>query len=394
MAKKGLTITELNEIIRKDEQWALCIGAGTSLPLLPSWNGLINNLIEKLKLPEIKTDGFVKEGFSLDAIIQAIKEKSNISDKKFLSILSEIVYTPIKNQLNDEEIIAFNTVHDYSIGYASQNTSDREDRWKLFCKYRDRVFKRTTAYGMAKVLAQGFKKGIKPNAILTFNGEACFLALLNSFLFEQNDNTIPEDFERVVNIISDRKSKHIPYYHCHGIIPNEIETYKNGFKADEKLVFSEDSYLQLANSNFSWQSSSFISTCIHNKVIFVGVSLTDSNMRRWLSWIHNAKLNEMKSNELWNKENENKNRKDSTEHYWIKVKPKKNDWEKFYESPIKHSWDEILVSIQKWYENLVSILGVRIIWIDDWGEVPKAIGSIVGIIPYKNTTRKTKKRNT
>ena len=411
MAKQGLTLNKLNGCIRKDEQWALCIGAGTSLPLLPSWNKLIDKLIEKLKLPEIKTNGFIKDGFSLDAIIQAIKERADITDKGFLDTLSEIVYSPIKEQLSEKEIVAFNTVHDFSLGYASKNTKDREARWGLFCKFRDQVFGETTAYGMAKIMAQGFDKGIKPSAILTFNGEACFLALLNSFLFENHNNTIPEDFDRVVNILSDRKSKNIPYYHCHGIIPNKISIYKEGFNANEKLVFSEDSYLQLANSNFSWQSSSFISTCIHNRVIFVGVSLTDSNMRRWLSWIHNAKMSEMELNALGVEDDENKDNgavkksieednnkkknKESTEHFWIKVKPQKDDWKKWYENPKSiQNWDEALVSIQKWYENLVSILGVRIIWIDEWSEVPKAMGIILGIIdPEKTNSNKAKKTN-
>ncbi len=413
MAKNGLTMSKLNQFIREDEQWALCIGAGTSLPLLPSWNKLIDKLIEKLKLPEIKTNEFVKDGFSLDAIIQAIKERADITDEEFLYTLSEIVYSPIKEQLNEEEIIAFNTVHDFSLGYASKNTKDREARWSLFCKFRDQVFGKTTAHGMAKIMAQGIDEGIKPSAILTFNGEACFLALLNSFLFENHNNTIPEVFDRVVNILSDRKSKNIPYYHCHGIIPNDIKTYKEGCIANEKLVFSEDSYLQLANSNFSWQSSSFISTCIHNRVIFVGVSLTDSNMRRWLSWIHNAKMSEMELNGLGVEDDENKDNgavknsteeekkdnkkkkiKKSTEHFWIKVKPKKDDLEKLYDNPKSiHNWDEVLESIQNWYENLVSILGVRIIWIDEWAEVPKAMGIILGIDPENTNTNKVKKTN-
>ncbi len=369
MAKEGLTIPELFRFIRKGEQWALCIGAGTSKPLLPDWYGLIGDLIKKLELPNITIEDFVKDGFSLDAIIQAIKEMSNIDDKDFLELLSDIIYSPIKNQLNKEEQVAFNTAHDWTIGHASTNTKNRSERWELFCQFRERVFGKTTAFNLAKIIAEGFEKGITPSTILTFNGEACFLALLNSFLFENKNKALPDYFDRVINSISDNKNERIPCYHCHGIIPNKDVRYKNGYKADEKLVFSEDSYLQLANNNFSWQSSSFINTCLHNKVIFVGVSLTDSNMRRWLSWIHYTKLREKEMNEMPDK--------DSTEHYWIKVKPSNFDY-------------------QIWYENLVSLLGVRIIWIDNWTEVATAIGIILGITsPQKHKgNSKTKKYNT
>lgn len=152
----------------------MCIGAGTSKPLLPDWYGLIGDLIKKLKLPNITIEDFVKDGFSLDAIIQAIKEMSNIDDKDFLELLSDIIYSPIKNQLNKEEQVAFNTAHDWTIGHASTNTKNRSERWELFCQFRERVFGKTTAFYLAKIIAEGFEKGITPSTILTFNGEACF----------------------------------------------------------------------------------------------------------------------------------------------------------------------------------------------------------------------------
>ena len=362
MAKQGLTLNQLNRFIKEGEQWALCIGAGTSKGLIPDWMELIEKLIEELNLPKISIDGFLSKGYSLDAIIQAIKEMSGgMKDQEFIEKLSQIIYSPIQNQLlNEKEWEAFKTVHDWTIGFASIITNDHEERWKLFSKTKKQIFENTTAYSLAEVLAQGFLVGIKPSSILTFNGEACFLALLNSFLFD-NTNKIPNDFDRVINSISDRGSTRIPCYHCHGTIPIKGVIYKKGYKADEKLVFSEDSYLQLANNNFSWQSSSFINTCLHNKVIFVGVSLTDSNMRRWLSWIHYTKLREMGLNGLPTT--------NSTEHYWINKKPE----------------DKIT---QQWYENLVSLLGVRIIWINDWSEVAKAVGIILGITSLQKKTIK------
>ena len=84
---------------------------------------------------------------------------------------------------------------------------------------------------------------------------------------------------------------------------------RKGRNANEKLVFLEESYLQLANSPMSWQAINFIENCMQSKMVFVGVSLSDPNMRRWLGWIHNNKVQELKSNGIAYSE--------STEHFWI-----------------------------------------------------------------------------
>ena len=88
------------------------------------------------------------------------------------------------------------------------------------------------------------------------------------------------------------------------------------------------------------------------RVIFVGVSLTDPNMRKWLSWIHQNRLAEY--NEL------GVTVKDSTQHYWIKTLPKTKE-------------EEI------WFESVVAHLGVRIIWINNWDEAGTALLKMLGL---------------
>jgi len=78
-------------------------------------------------------------------------------------------------------------------------------------------------------------------------------------------------------------------------------------------------------------------------------------MRRWLSWIHHTKMKEMELNKM------SFDIGKSTEHYWINVRPTEK-------------------KLQKWYESLVSLLGVRIIWINKWSEAADALGIMLGII--------------
>jgi hypothetical protein len=114
----------------------------------------------------------------------------------------------------------------------------------------------------------------------------------------------------------------------------------------DKLVFQEAAYLQLANASFSWQAASFLRAAAGNSLVFVGLSLADPNMRRWLSWVHANRLAEL--NEMGSVASA------STVHYWIARKPV----------------DE---ATERWMESLVSHLGVRLIWVRDYAEIPSTL---------------------
>ena len=124
--------------------------------------------------------------------------------------------------------------------------------------------------------------------------------------------------------------------------------------------------MQLANSPISWQAINFIENCMQRKVVFVGVSLSDANMRRWLGWIHSNKMEEFSVNGL--------KCKDATEHFWINKKPK-TDVEK------------------TWMEESVAHLGVRLVWIDEWNQVGDVLGKMLGFSSCFNGTPICMKKN-
>ena len=117
-------------------------------------------------------------------------------------------------------------------------------------------------------------------------------------------------------------------------------------------MLTEDNYLELANNSFSWQATSFIDNCMNRRVVFCGVSLTDANMRRWLSWIHANKMAEFKENGL--------DCKDATEHFWICKKPN-------------------TIQEKIWLEESVAHLGVRLVWIDEWNQTGKVLKRMLGL---------------
>lgn len=351
MAKKGLEISTVRTVL-KDVQnntgWSLCIGAGTSAPVLPDWFTLVDKLIRNNCCVKdiIDIDVYKKMGFSADAMIQAIKNRLHINDDEFISKLSEEVYSPIKMQVSNTEWKSFVKIHE-SVTLAGIANND----WNNFKKIIDGPLKDTSANLLAEVVIKAINNEMPPKAVLTFNGEAIFLALLNYYYWLNRGNN-SNKFDRIINGISRKNVGNIPYIHCHGVLPINGAKQRRGRNASEKLVFSEDSYLQLANSPMSWQAINFIENCMQSKMVFIGVSLSDSNMRRWLSWIHNNKMEEFKSNGI--------DVKESTEHFWVNRKPK--------------------TEVEKiWIEESVAHLGVRLVWIDEWNQTGEVMKKMLGI---------------
>lgn len=351
MAKQGLDIKTISPVLKDANSkigWSICIGAGTSRPILPDWYSLVEKLIRNNCTEEdiIAIDKYKQLGFTPDAMIQAVKNHLKIDDDSFLKLLSDEVFSPIKMKLNDDEWKTFIKMHE-SCNISGITKND----WLMFENVIEKCFKSTTANYIADVITDSIKNEIAPKSILSFNGEAILLSLLNYYFYTKT-NSKKLKFDRVINSISMRDSNRIPYIHCHGVIPINGVSIRKGKKASDKLVFSEDSYLQLANNAFSWQANSFINSCLNSKMVFVGVSLTDSNMRRWLSWIHANKVKELNVNRI--------EYNDATEHFWICVKPKTKQ--------------EML-----WIEESVAHLGIRLVWINKWSQVGDVLRKMLGI---------------
>lgn len=344
VAKVGIDIKNSFGIL-KDKKWSLCIGAGTSIPIVPSWNDLVLNLISKKIMLDERLDSVsLKElGFSPDSMLQAIKNKLGIKDEDFAKMLSDEIYSSIRSGNNREDWEAYCKISDIS------NISGvTEATWKKFENLYNKSLVCSTSNQLARAIISSIIIEQYPQTILTFNAEDIFYSLLNYHYFKVNISK-KRRFKKIINSINSYDANLIPIIHCHGIIP-PIQSAKKGKIANEKLVFSEIEYQQIANSSFSWQSSVFINTCMNNVVVFIGVSFTDSNMRRWLSLLHMNKVKEFSDNHI--------EYKVSTQHYWINKKTNYNT--------------------MRWYESLVEHLGVRLIWIDDWNEVKLTLENLIG----------------
>ena len=139
MAKRGLEFGSINPVLLNVDSWSLCIGAGTSSPLLPDWYTLVERMIDKYCAPKdkISIGTYKKMGFSADAMIQAVRNHIGGTDEEFAQKLSEEVYAPIKTELTNAEWKTFIKIHD-SFG---PNTFRKAD-WEVFEKIKNKLVKK------------------------------------------------------------------------------------------------------------------------------------------------------------------------------------------------------------------------------------------------------------
>jgi len=361
MAKEGLELNKLTNILKdktRTSGWALCIGAGTSVPAFPNWGILVERLAaHDVGYPDaIALIADLANYFSYDALIQAANDRLGLDAKDFANLLINELYKDIKDKLTSSEWRFFTRV------LSSMRVGNfKPQEWNKFLDIIRRYFGHISALPIAEVIAEVYETNLAPDAILSFNAEPLLVALINAFVSKRIAPSLSPISKRgelkavtdiVTHGISNRRANRIPYYFCHGLLPVPVSPARNqATQSLDKLVFSEATYLQLSNTSFSWQSSVFIDVCSSKSVLFIGVSLSDSNMRRWLSWIHANRIQELRERNAY--------RGVSTSHYWINKSPI-SDQERL------------------WIESSVAHLGVRLIWINDWNEIGQALRLMLG----------------
>ncbi|MCU6791912.1 SIR2 family protein [Paenibacillus sp. WQ 127069] len=350
--KKGLKKGSCGNILKKsakDIGWSLCVGAGISRPAFSDWGTLVRKLISRIDGDD-NANKIIKllEEFGPDALIQAACNILDLSVEEFSILISEQLYGDIKNQMEKNEWKIFSKALS-----VTSPAEMKKELWLETINIIEKYFKNTSAYQIAKVIAPILGEELKPNAILSFNAEPLLFTLINSFLCERFnfDPNTKKYMDFVTRSISNKNKDRLTYTFCHGFLPIPNQIQKRGLVSIDKLVFSENEYLSLANNSYSWQSSTFYNICSSQPVVFIGVSLTDPNMRRWLAWIHFNRTNELftiKGKSI-----------SSTTHFWMRKVP--------------DNLEEI-----KWIEATVAHLGVRLVWINDWSEVGETLLEMLG----------------
>lgn len=181
-------------------------------------------------------------------------------------------------------------------------------------------------------LSRPRRDGRPLDSIITFN----FDCLIEDNLSE---NSIPN--RPIFSEALKHASPEIPIYHVHGYLPRSGE-----ISPDMELVFSEDAYHDQFIESFSWSNLIQLNKLTQNTCLFVGISLTDPNMRRLLDV-------------AWRK-----NPDKELTHYIIKRLPTLSGGD---------ALDEVSKLLE---EQDANSLGFNVVWVNEFTEIPEVLSAI------------------
>ena len=226
--------SKLKHHLEAGELTLIC-GAGVSVDAgVPSWrlllNELLGNLIER-QLPDAPSS-------------TADQRKLVELYQTYISPTSLVVAQYLKNGLGDD----FLSMVRQTLYAKSTDSSDLLDAIVDLCR------------------PQRSRKSLQ--AIISFN----FDDLIESNLKRQHITHVP--------IYSEGKKANrfeLPVYHVNGFLPKEGE-----LSDENTIVFSEDTYHSQFIDPFSWSNLVQLNQLNHSICLFVGLSITDPNLRRLL----------------------------------------------------------------------------------------------------------------
>jgi len=182
-------------------------------------------------------------------------------------------------------------------------------------------------------LARPQRDGKPLDSIITFNFDS---------LIEENLETHNIRHKAIFMEGMRNTSRELPIYHVHGYLPRKGKITKTN-----EIVFSEEAYHSQFIDPFSWSNLIQLNKLSQNTCLFFGLSVTDPNLRRLL--------------DVANRKNPAK----SLNHYIIKDVPNMGN--------PNDTIDDLAMFLT---EQDYNELGLNVIWIDDFKQIPKLLKQI------------------
>lgn len=296
-----------------DNQLTLVCGAGISKESsIPDWNKLLVNILNEV--------------FFNDNQLQ--ESEARISGEDLLDLMpqSNLIlgkYLKLVLKGDFEKIVQKHL-------YARYNENRAYEYQELMVAPHLPIFNYDLGTRMMSAiveLARSRRNGRRLEAIITFN----FDDLIENVLLQHNVEYCPIWKEGQTHGIDE-----LPIYHVHGFLPNKKDI------GETNLVFSEESYHSQFIDPYSWSNLIQLSKFSSNICLFIGLSLSDPNLRRLLdiSWRRNQKC----------------------KHYIIMKKT----------TPINKA-NEIATML---FEQDANSLGLNVIWCSNFSEIPDILFKI------------------
>ena len=338
-AKNKDWIVEREELIKmaqidaEDNNNALFLGAGVSTSAkMPSWNDLLKGLMGEVKLLK-------------PATLEAFKElDSHVLEECGDSYLIMARYLQTAINLYDEKQDFPDLIKKYL--YNNNNTSPLLSA--LACIVQEKKVSEVITYNFDDVLEQNLAS----------------LGLIDS-----------RDYTSISKDAEIKGHNTLPIYHVHGIISKDGPV--------DNVVFSEEEYHKRYTNAFHWSNVEQLHALTRMHCFFVGLSMTDPNLRRLLDIAYNM-------NQIGGANHYAFLRRKKLEKYCVPDVSKKCKYVHISESMIdKKKQNEIYDFNYRVIEEIFMKLGVRVIWFEEFDDLPVLVAKVFKIpfniaVPSKN----------
>jgi len=295
-------LAALSAALRSD-RLALFLGAGVSASAgLPDWNGLLKDLATTL-FRETATD-----------VLTPAEE-----DTVFEYFQTEVPSSPL--------IVARLLRENFSSRFA-----DKIRRALYRSNPRD-----SQLLAEISALCLPARNRMGPPGVVTFN----FDDLLERELARRG-----VAFRPIFSEGHEATREELPIYHVHGYLPSTEELTK---EAQSSLVFSEEAYHAQSADPYSWSNITQLNLLRSNVCLFVGLSMSDPNLRRLLEITIT--------------------KKPATRHYAIL----KDHWNSTMAGKLTGATSSLPRIFRGLEEGSLSRLGVSVIWVGGYDEIPELL---------------------
>lgn len=353
-------IDPISRGVLKSHAWTLVIGAGVSRGLVPTWFDLTRELVNDAFRANYTEAAFRKlittVGWSFDSWIQACMNEYARQGKtraKFFDLLESKLYGSLRADaaaqgLEPQLVRALNDPRAIS-----------SDETKNMASYLETHYGTSTVFALVRAFLSASVQDRLPNAVITFNADNLFHTIFELFQRRQHYAGPPPHshpkyyFKTVLRGIDGVPEEKTPIFHCHGAIKPRGPFRRSALPdSRDKLVFLEEEYLTVATTTSSWQENVFMHFAHSSSMVFLGLSMSDPNIRRWLSIAHKAYVSDLITR--------HHNDPYATRHLWICERPSDPNEVPLMEMGLLH-------------------LGVRVGWIKSWAETEVALRNAMAL---------------
>ena len=172
----------------------------------------------------------------------------------------------------------------------------------------------------------------------------------------------------------------LPCFHVHGCIP--LDPHEKGSDARD-IIFTEEQFHEAANTSYSWSNIAQLKSMSSTVGLTIGLSLTDRNMRRLLDAVARTPL---KSNIFAILRKPRPEHFSETDQDWIRARANEYQWRYSERARMKAAdseYDQVERIIRgvemadlAWQESVLRELGVEVLWIDDYRQIPELTRAI------------------